>query len=166
MRDKLSWEYLAAFLDADGSIYFNKTQSKRHVRLRWYQNENDSWVLVLISTFLDQHNISHSLREIAAKSTGNIHCSVEVFRHESTKRALEHLIPFLVVKFSVAQVALRTLNEVPHNGAFMDQNGKRSNSCKYGHRFTERNTYTSKSGARVCRKCARDRMRIYRARGE
>ena len=35
--------------------------------------------------------------------------------------------------------------------------------CRYGHLFDAANTYRTKAGKRVCRICARDRMRGYRA---
>lgn len=39
----------------------------------------------------------------------------------------------------------------------------RKDSCVNGHPYTPDNTYKTRSGARQCRRCGRDRHRRYRA---
>ena len=102
----MSWQYVAAFLDGEGSIVARKLKGAQapHIWLKWHQKMNPGTVLLEIEEFLWEREIKayHGQRETP---TG-IHGVVEVARTRDVEICLRRMMPYLRVKRERAATVL------------------------------------------------------------
>jgi len=123
----ITWEYVAGFLDGDGSISVDvrsgdgesqgyKTRQRKIARIRFTQRA-DSWlVLYKIHDFLKSHGVVSSVYHKKQPTNHAIVATkpamdLEINALESVEKVLYHILPHLVVKQEVAFRAYRLLQE-------------------------------------------------------
>ena len=106
----ITWEYLAGFTDADGSIgcYSNASDNKARPRITWTQKS----VLILdeIQEFL-HITLGLAKRPITEyfPPAGGSACNLAIANGDAVEAILTNLIPYLVIKKHVAITALKVL---------------------------------------------------------
>lgn len=149
---KLSWDYMACLTDGEGSIFITGRTSSRQVNIIWTQCEANAWWLDYIVKFLNEQGIRFS-DAMRTPKNGFTHREIGVYEQASTRKCIEKMLPYLILKQDRAFEAL----------AFLDAKSKaqaqRKRYCVNGHARTPANIYTHKpSGKRYCRMCKKLRQ--------
>lgn len=148
----MNWQYVAGFVDGEGSI--NVSNHGKQLSLTIAQKTDQSFVLDVIGEFFHEHGIAFS-EDGRVNNTGCHYRRITVGQQAGLKKLLVKLLPFSIVKRGDIEAGLEFLL------AQADARNRRQAACKYGHRRTKANTYTSPRGRKSCLVCRR-----LRANGE
>lgn len=111
----MTWEYLAGFTDGDGCITRECAKGTySYARIRWAQKQDVSDVLYEIAKFLRRNGIKVTTRNFSVARAGHKYPQTElgITNADDTRKALEFLLPYLVVKRQRAIEALSILRVV------------------------------------------------------
>lgn len=112
----MTWEYLAGFTDGDGCITREWGRGKKypHARLRWAQKQSDAAVLFDIAEFLRTQGLKVSTRNFSVAYAGHRYPQMElgITNADDTCRALEAMLPYLIVKRERAIEAVSLLASI------------------------------------------------------
>jgi hypothetical protein len=105
----VTWAYLAGFTDGDGCIVLEVAKGTyRYARLRWSQKLENARVLEEIAAFLRSQGLKVSSRNFSVATKGHRYpqCELAITNGDDTRKALEEMLPFLIVKRDRAVQAL------------------------------------------------------------
>jgi hypothetical protein len=149
----LSWEYMACLTDGEGSIFIAGRASSRQVNINWTQCQKNAWWLDHVKHFLVRQGIA--VKDVMRTTKeGFTHRSLDVYDQVSTRKCIEQMLPWLILKEKRAKEAL----------AFLDAKKvarvQRESKCKHGHARIKKNIYVHpKTGKRSCLVCRQLRAR-------
>lgn len=111
----MNWAYLAGFTDGDGCITREMAKGRyAYARLRWAQKQDQSQVLFEIADFLRMQGIKVTSRNFSVAHAGHKYpqCELGITNADDTRKALQKMLPYLVVKRHRAIEALFILEFV------------------------------------------------------
>jgi len=148
----MSWEYIAGFFDADGSIQFHSKSS--HVYIVISQKESEAAVLDEIKEFWQAQGMYVMESNSINKETNCYWTRISVGERKHVRKILNKLQPYLRNKACTAKKALKILDEKDI------KQKQREMFCKYGHKRTPETTYINKkTGKKSCLTCRQIRGR-------
>jgi hypothetical protein len=117
MKKEMTWAYVTAFLEADGSIcIYNSIPRKRNasVVLKWAQHSENSFVLDGMKEFLEEHNVIANIHQHRTRRTSKTQdmSYLVVGSYDSVEICLTEMIPYMWVKDEKAEQALEIILRV------------------------------------------------------
>lgn len=163
---RLSWAYIAGFVDGEGTICVPANAALRPstIYVLLPQSEPQHAIIAAISEFLSERGITNLVTSRVMESDNhNTLWLCKVYTADSCQLLLRRVLPYLIVKRSAAEEALGILASAQRG---MTGNAWRSDTCSRGHNITEvGSVYVDpKYGKRSCRRCRAENNKIAEGR--
>jgi len=146
---KISWQYIAGFVDGEGSFYTTGKGSRVRASFQIAQTEEHVLVLDKIADFLIKKNIDYSFQYYAQRGSTKPYYVVAINAQDSLKKFIEGIFDYLIIKRADAEASLEFL------AVKKRQKEIKSQVCPHGHPKIEENRYTPPNRPHIfcCRMC-------------